>query len=112
MRVYIAGPITGVENYREHFDTAEALLVAKGCEVINPAHLCDVLPGDVRYEEILNICLHTLLPMADYVALLPGWEKSLGANREYGWAVAMDLIVMDVEDYLIGGKADGCRGII
>lgn len=111
-RVYIAGPITGIENYREHFNTAAQLLKAKGWEVINPAELCDVLPQDSTYEEILSVCLHTLLPMADYVALLPGWEKSRGANREYGWAIAMDLIVANVEDYLTGGKADGRRSIV
>lgn len=100
MRVYIAGPISGVEGYRTIFKGAADLLRAKGYDVINPAELCDVLPTGASYEEILNVCLHTLLPMADYVALLPGWEKSIGANREYGWATAMDLIIAPVEDYI------------
>ena len=85
MRVYIAGPISGVEGYRTIFKGAADLLRAKGYDVINPAELCDVLPTGASYEEILNVCLHTLLPMADYVALLPGWEKRRIGR---GWSAA------------------------
>lgn len=45
MRVYLSGPITGVENYRDNFRNAAERLRADGImDIINPAELCEVLP--------------------------------------------------------------------
>lgn len=101
MRVYIAGPITGIKDYRERFKKAKELLEEKGYQVINPAELCEILPQDTKYEEYMNVCMDSLLPMCDCMALLPGWEKSPGANREYGWALACDRIVMPLKDFVM-----------
>lgn len=35
---------------------------------------------------MLNMCTH--------IYMLKGWEKSPGANREYGYALASDMIIM------------------
>lgn len=66
MRVYISGPITGTHDFMHRFAKAEAELKKQGFSVINPAA----------------------------VYMLKGWEKSCGANREYGYALAKDYIVM------------------
>ena len=47
----------------------------------------------------MTICME-LLAMADVVVRLPGWEKSCGANRELGWAMASDRIIIDLESLL------------
>ena len=57
------------------------------------------------YEEYMTICLH-LLDMAEALVQLPGWEKSLGANRELGYSLARDLIVVRYED-MKGGERHG-----
>lgn len=37
-----------------------------------------------------------LLDMCDAIYMLKDWQKSCGANREYGYALGMDkLIVME-----------------
>ena len=35
-----------------------------------------------------------LLDLADSIYILKGWEKSCGANREYGYAIAKGKTVM------------------
>ena len=39
MIIYIAGPITGVTDYKEKFDQAEHQLTELGHKVLNPATL-------------------------------------------------------------------------
>lgn len=36
MRIYISGPITGTENYLEHFKAAEDCWTSQGLSCINP----------------------------------------------------------------------------
>ena len=70
MRIYLSGPITGVENYRENFRMAAERLAGDGItDVINPAELCQVLPLDhTTWEEYLQIDLH-LMDLADCLVL-------------------------------------------
>nr|DAN88725.1 MAG TPA: protein of unknown function (DUF4406) [Caudoviricetes sp.] len=35
-----------------------------------------------------------MLSMCSHIYMLKGWEKSTGANREYGYALATDIIIM------------------
>lgn len=98
-RLYLSGPITGVDDYFERFQRAFLALEEAGCNVINPAPLYQVMPDDATYEEYMQICMD-LLAMADVVVQLPGWEKSLGCQREYGFAQASDKIIMEFGDMI------------
>lgn len=35
-----------------------------------------------------------MLDMCEAIYILKGWEKSCGSNREYGYALAKDMIIM------------------
>lgn len=97
MRIYISGPITGTKDYMNRFQAAESLLQSDGNEVINPAKICAVMPKDTTKKEFMTICF-LLIVMADVVYMLKGWENSLGANQEYGYAMGLDkIIVMEDE---------------
>ena len=87
MKMYISGAITGTDNYMERFAKAEKELTENGYSVINPAKVNAQLPEDTTYEEYMKMCF-CMLDMCDSIYMLKGWEKSCGANREYGYAIA------------------------
>lgn len=97
---YLSGPITGRKNYRQQFARAAGTLKELGYVVINPAELDQVLPvKEMGYEGIMRIDLE-LLATADYLVQLPGWEDSKGANRELGFALGTDKIIVSLEQLL------------
>lgn len=84
MRVYLSGPITGRDDYRERFATIEHYLTALEHEVINPTKVSDAFP-DLSYGEYMKIDL-TLLEMCDAIYMLEDWEQSAGAQLEFHYA--------------------------
>lgn len=93
MTVYIAGGITGIENYKARFAAAKRMLLQSGGDgadstarnyglpradkVLNPAELPEDWPGRVY----MDVCL-AMIRAADLVVFLPGWEQSRGASLE------------------------------
>lgn len=91
--VYIAGPMTDIPLYNfPAFFKAEELLKQRGWTVLNPArHDQDVLGFDPANDTLQDIELRdvfawdtkVICEQADTLAMLPGWEKSHGAQIEY-----------------------------
>lgn len=103
MRLYISGPITGIENYRRIFQGAKDALLAKGYDVVNPAELTEVIGDSFSYDEIMRIDLD-LLERCDVLVQIPGWEESRGANIEYGYALGTEKIILPLKELLEGGS--------
>lgn len=96
MIVFISGPITGHDDYKKNFKAAEDQLRAAGYDYISPRALADLVsdPGLLRHSDYMNLAF-TLLQKADAVLQLPGWQESPGACMEYGYAMAMDELILD-----------------
>lgn len=106
-RVYLSGPITGIEGYKRKFEGWKDQLVACGYDVVNPAELTSVIGESFSYMEIMQIDLD-LLQRCDCLAQMPGWELSRGCNIEYGYALGADKIILKVED-LVNGCTEKSR---
>lgn len=91
MKIYISGPITGVENYAEAFEQAEKKLIADGYEVVNPCKLPH--NHDKSWESYLKEDIKSMMD-CDAVYLLPNWGKSSGARLECHIAIRLAFQIL------------------
>jgi hypothetical protein len=84
MKLYIAGPMTGLPDLNfPVFHRAAALLRAAGHTVANPAEI-NPDPG-AQWQACMFRDLEEL-DTCDGILMLPGWENSPGAQIERLWA--------------------------
>lgn len=110
MNIYLAGPMRGIPAFNfPAFDFAATKLRADGHTVFSPAErdrrvhgsaLEDNPAGDeavaaqtvgFSLRDALGADMEYICKSATAIALLPGWEKSSGANAERALAIALGL---------------------
>lgn len=108
-KVYIAGKINGLKNYREVFKVVEDELIAEGNAVMNPA----VLGEGFNYETYMPICL-AMLEACDTVLMLNNWKDSKGAKVEHEYAKLQGEKIIyqeiDFDDLIVIGKKYRIKG--
>lgn len=88
MRIYIAGPMSGVKNFNfPAFNEAAEYLRSWGYEVENPAGN----PSQRSWAGYMRQAIPQMLT-CDAIALLPGWAGSRGATLEAGIASELGMI--------------------
>lgn len=95
MRIYIAGPMTGLpESNYPAFNYAALQLRALGHEVLNPAEN-PVPPCGGTWVGYMRMAIAQLVT-CECVALLPGWTKSRGApvERKLAQLLQMDVVMV------------------
>jgi hypothetical protein len=100
MRLYIAGKVTGDEDYKQKFDVIEAFLADAGYDVCNPIDY--VLEG-ASWNEAMRAVIPEMLE-CDGVALLHDWQESTGAKLEVYIARQLDIPCKDVGEWLVYSK--------
>jgi len=99
MKVYLAGPMSGIPefNFPAFFAAAEKLR-AEGHIVFNPPEKDLEMWGDMEnvakkanYRDCLRADLNWILDHAEAIAFLPGWEASKGVKTEKALAECLNL---------------------
>lgn len=85
--VYLSGRISGNENYKQDFSSAELFLSKMGYVVLNPSNL-DMIADGLTCENYMKIC-YRLVDVADIIFMVSGWQKSKGANAELSYAKSL-----------------------
>lgn len=101
MKIYIAGPMTGLPEWNyPAFNAAAAELRAAGHEVVNPAEMGATYgtPDEINAnpEMLADLILEELDAVAecDAIYLLSGWEKSPGVRKELKVALDNKLVMI------------------
>lgn len=118
MRIYLAGPMSNIPHFNyPAFNAAAAELRSAGHVVFNPAeHDIETFGKDISNptgcaetaakehgfdrRAALKADLSWICDNAEGIALLPGWERSSGANAERALATALGLKIIDLQPSL------------
>lgn len=92
MKIYIAGKITGDENYKAKFATVQKELESEGHIVLNPA----LLPQGMETKDYMRICL-AMIETADMVHFLPDSGQSRGATVERAYCEYTNKNIKEIE---------------
>ena len=107
-RAYLSGPMTGMPDLNfPAFHAAAADLRSRGVDVVNPAEI------NTDIGKSWKACLRAdvaALCDCDAIVLLPGWERSNGAQLELHVAHRLGI---EVEFYVEQPlRCDGCGGTV
>ena len=100
MKVYIAGPISGIEDYnRPEFKRAEKLLKSLGFETINITDPCyiGVIKGMTEPKRWVKYMIRDLeiLLTCDAIYFIRKWQESPGARIERIVAERLGLFIFE-----------------
>lgn len=95
MKLYLAGPMTGIADFNfPLFNETAARLRAKGHEVINPAEI------ENKADDWVSCMKQDIRALLDCeaVATLHGWSDSRGAKVEVTLAVGLGMKMVKAAD--------------
>jgi len=91
-KVYIAGKISGIEDYAYAlFEEAEQKFIKKGYQVVNPMKLPH--NHDKTWESYMKDCVFELVG-CDLIHPLPNWNDSRGARIEMQLAKELGIKII------------------
>jgi hypothetical protein len=102
LKVYIADPITGTDDFKERFEEAEKYLRDQGALPMHSAGL----PQGYSWSDYLRICFR-MIDVCEAVYFLNNYSESEGARREFAYAARNNkqLLYEGLEPVWKGEKA-------
>lgn len=92
LRIYVAGPMSGLPDYNyPAFHAEAARLRGLGFHVENPAE--NPVPPCGSWQGYMRLALAQLIT-CQAIALLPGWPQSRGAAIEHRLAIDLGLSII------------------
>lgn len=97
-KVYISGPITNMPNGNKfEFEKYENKFRVLGLEPINPHKLhTEEEEKTFKWSDFMKADIKALID-CDLIAIMPGWEKSKGANIEVYVARNLEIPVINAD---------------
>lgn len=91
-RIQLVGKVTGLPRWWAvlKFGFWDLWLTWNDYEVWNPVK---IIPKEASYEAAMEMCLD-FIEINDVIFLIPGWEKSSGAIKEFNAALTNKKIIM------------------
>ena len=92
--IYLSGPMSGLPEYNyPAFARAAAALRANGFSVVSPHEI----PAELTtsWTKAMSVCIDWLFGCT-HIAMLPGWENSVGATIERTIALELGLSVFNI----------------
>lgn len=99
-RIYISGPITGTDDYKDRFEKAENMLKRwiPDADIVNPVKVTESLEH-FTHEEYLRVCI-AALSCCNIIYIMKGWKHSAGACEEVKYAMEHVFMTIDEEKVL------------
>lgn len=95
--IYIAGAISGTNDYMERFKNAENVIRKSGRVPINPTIISKpLLEANANHQQFMSVTIE-LLKCCNGIYLLNGWEHSTGAKEELRYALAYNYNIYTEE---------------
>ena len=101
MKIYIAGKITGRDNYKEEFKKVQEMLESQGHAVMNPS----VMLKGFEEPEYHHVCM-AMIDVCEVLYFLPTWVDSKGAHLEMGYAYGKGKRIIIHRENEIGALID------
>jgi hypothetical protein len=88
MKVYIAGPISGMAHYNyQAFANAQIEIEQIGFKAVNPHTIC----AGINVHDWPALLKKCTLVYCDAIYMLPGWQNSKGATLERTVAITLGI---------------------
>jgi hypothetical protein len=98
-QVYISGPMTGLPDLNKSaFAEAEKIVNDLGFIAVNPHNLPLPKKDEYTWEDYMRNDIKYLMD-CDIIVVLPGWEKSRGANIEVELCYSLKIPYYTLEDF-------------